>query len=122
MESAAPIAVLLGIFFLVVVPVLAIAAFARVQKLQESVDQLSRLLGRITAIEQKFSRLEAATAPASVAGPAAAEKPAPIAAPPMPQPPTQAPPRIPPPPIAPPMPLTPTPERPAPAATLFPHP
>jgi uncharacterized membrane protein len=119
MDSSVPFLILLALFLVVGVPVLAITAFVRVQKLQDSVDQLRQLLGRITALEQKINRFESSFVPPG--GPAATVKAAPVVTPsappalPAPQPPKQEPPRIPPPPIEPPRPSSATPERFAPA-------
>jgi len=107
MDSSVPFLILLGLFLLVGVPVLAIAAFVRVQKLQESADQLRQILGRLTALEQKLNRLEAPPTPTG--GPSATVKAAPVvtpSAPPKPDMPRVAPPPVPP---------STTPERPAPA-------
>ncbi|MGA8222278.1 MAG: DUF2339 domain-containing protein [Candidatus Acidiferrales bacterium] len=105
-----PFLILLGLFLLVGVQILAIAAFVRVQRLQESVDQLRQLFGRLAALEQKLARLE--ESPSMTGGAPAAPKTASAATLPAPQPPKQEPLRTPSPSAAPPKPPIATPARP----------
>jgi uncharacterized membrane protein len=107
MDPSVPFLILLGLFLVVAVPILAIAAFVRVQKLQESVDQLRQIFERLTALEQKFVRLEESPALSGIH--AAPPKATPVAAPPEPPPAKPEPPRMPPPSVAPPRPSSTTP-------------
>jgi uncharacterized membrane protein len=107
MDSSVPFIVLLVLFIAVVAPVLAIAAFVRVRKLEETSGPDPAITSRIYALEQRLGQIEkslatllgastvpkiAPTAPvpeqiwqASVAPPIA-DKPVPVAAPPHSQP------------------------------------
>lgn len=89
MESAAPLFILLGLFLVVVVPILAITAFVRVQRLENKSVPDHLLVSRIHAVEERLERLEkkssdSATAPkpATDARDSAPLRPAPPAAPP----------------------------------------
>jgi len=95
MDAIVPFAILLTLFLVIVVPAFAITAFVRVQKLQQSLDQLRQTLARFTALEAKLARLEQSLS--SAAGPAATVVPAPPAAPPASRP--AVPPPVSPPPI-----------------------
>ena len=80
MGSDVAFAILLGIFLLVAVPILAILAFVRVNKLEKSFQQAPQQISRIYALEQRLERLERqltelasawkAAPPASVPSPA----------------------------------------------------
>ena len=78
MESGIEFVVLLVAIILLVGPVLAIAAFARLSRLTPLVDQIPRLTARIFDLERKLAALEkpAASSDAAPAG-AKAVQPAP---------------------------------------------
>jgi uncharacterized membrane protein len=59
----------LAVFFLVVVPILAIVAFSRVWSLQRLVSQMPQLIGRIYELEQRLKALDARLANFGAAGP-----------------------------------------------------
>ena len=58
MEASAAFAILLGVFFLVAVPILAIIAFLRVSKLEKLIGQAPQQINRIYSLEQRLARLE----------------------------------------------------------------
>jgi len=58
MEALGPILAVLAVFFLVVVPVLTIIAFARVSSLQKSIAQIPQLIGRIYALEERLRAID----------------------------------------------------------------
>ena len=61
MESGLEFALFLVVIILIVGPVLAIAAFVRVNHIRDLVDQVPRLTARIFDLERKISALEKAT-------------------------------------------------------------
>ena len=61
MESGLEFALFLVVIILIVGPVLAIAAFVRVNHIRDLVDQVPRLTARIFDLERKLSALEKAT-------------------------------------------------------------
>jgi uncharacterized membrane protein len=117
MDASVPFLILLALFLVIAVPTLAISAFVRGLKLDDSLKQLRHTLSRFTELEARLSRIEAALSAAPPPGasaataPTAPPMPSPAAAPPeAPPPPKQEPQRAPSPPIAPPRPVISTPE------------
>jgi uncharacterized membrane protein len=111
--------ILLGLFFFLVLPALAIGAYARARRLREEFDQLSQhtyksLTNRLYELEKKLTALEERLAgevlPVAEPEPAAAPEPAPLR-----EPPTEVAPPLPP---APPREAPPVPPRPTPSPVL----
>jgi uncharacterized membrane protein len=94
MESGLEFALFLVVIILIVGPVLAIAAFVRVNHIRDLVDQVPKLTARIFELERKVSTLEKATqggstAPAATSG--EASPPSRVAVPSVPVPPRTSP-------------------------------
>jgi uncharacterized membrane protein len=87
MESGAALFILIAALFVIGVPVLAIAAYARVNTLKRGVEtEAAQLIRRIYALEQRLTQIEAGLAarPAAIPEREIAESPAAMAHPPIP--------------------------------------
>jgi uncharacterized membrane protein len=80
MESGAALFILLGAFFLIGVPVLAIAAYLRAGELKKQVQrETPQLIARIYALERRFAQIEKSLAAVSSSNAARSDAPAPPA-------------------------------------------
>ncbi|MGA6958546.1 MAG: hypothetical protein WBY38_04010, partial [Candidatus Acidiferrales bacterium] len=78
MESGAAFFILLGVFFLIGVPVLAIGAFVRAGELKKQVQtETPQLISRIYALERQLAQIEKALAALSISTVAPHDAPAP---------------------------------------------
>ncbi|MFZ3380850.1 MAG: DUF2339 domain-containing protein [Candidatus Acidiferrales bacterium] len=82
MESGAAFFILLGVFFLIGVPVLAIGAFVRAGELKKQVQtETPQLISRIYALERQLAQIEKALAALSISTVAPHDAPAPAVTP-----------------------------------------